>query len=311
MADSLVVAPTGFFWQAAVKPLNVRIYGEFQLPAKWDPALQSAVDMNEKDLLSWNDYLKAYKEGNWQTLVGSRSGVPALQPYCSQKYPFNNTSIPDQLRAASFLSELAEQDKTNTVPNLSILTLNSDHTNGTRPGSATPKAMVADNDLALGRVVEGISHSSAWATSLVLVVEDDAQDGVDHVDGHRTVALVIGPNVRRNAVDSNNYNQVSMVRTIQEIYKIPARTRYLAAARGMTSAFTTEKDLSPYQHIEPKQALDEPNPPLKALAGRRLWAARESLRMNFKDLDDAPQETLNRILWWDAMGYDTPYPARH
>jgi YVTN family beta-propeller protein len=310
MADSLVVAPTGFFWQSATKPLNVRIYGEFQLPAHWDAATQSAVDMDEKHVLAWNDYLKAYKEGNWQQYVGSRSGVPALQPYCSQKYPFNNTSIPDQLRAAEFLSELAEQERTNTVPNLNILTLNSDHTNGTRPGSPTPRAMVADNDLALGRVVEGISKSRAWANSLILVVEDDAQDGVDHVDGHRTIALAIGPSIRRNAVDSNNYNQVSMIRTIQEIFKIPARTRYLAAARAMTSAFTAEKDTSPYQHIEPKQALDEPNPPLKALAGRQLWAARESLKMNFRDLDDAPQETLNKILWWDAKGWDTAYPKR-
>jgi YVTN family beta-propeller protein len=309
MADSLVVAPTGFFWQAATKPLNVRIYGEFQLPAKWDADKQSAVDMNENGVLAWTDYLKAYKEGKWQELVGSRSGVPALQPYCSQRYPFSNTNIPDQLRAEGFLSELADQERTNTVPNLSILTLNSDHTNGTRAGSPSPKSMVADNDLALGRVVEGISKSKAWATSLILVVEDDAQDGVDHVDGHRTVAMAIGPFIKRNAVDSNNYNQVSMIRTIQEIFKIPARTRFLAAARPMTSMFTTEKDLSPYQHIVPPQPLDELNPPLKALSGRRLWAARESGRMNFKDLDDAPQETLNRILWWDAKGYDTPYPA--
>jgi YVTN family beta-propeller protein len=310
MADSLVVAPTGFFWQSATKPLNVRIYGEFQLPAKWDAATQSAVDMNEGAVKSWVEYLDAYKKGTWQAMVGSRSGVPALQPYCSQKYPWNNTSIPDQLRAEEFLSELADQERTNTVPNLSILTLNSDHTNGTKPGSPSPKSMVADNDLALGRVVEGISKSKAWANSVIFVVEDDAQDGVDHVDGHRTVALAIGPFIRRNAVDSNNYNQVSMIRTIQEIYKIPARTRYLAASRAMTSIFTGEKDLSPYQHIVPTQVLDEINPPLKALAGRRRWAARESEKMNFKDLDDAPQETLNRILWWDAKGYDVAYPGR-
>ena len=110
------------------------------------------------------------------------------------------------------------------MPNLNIMTLNSDHTNGTRPGSPTPRAMVADNDLALGRIVEGISKSRFWANSLILVVEDDAQDGVDHVDGHRTVALAIGPHIRRDAVDSNNYNQTSMVRTIQEIFGIPPRT---------------------------------------------------------------------------------------
>lgn len=309
MADSLVVAPTGFFWQSAVKPLNVRIFGEFQLPAHWDAATQSAVDMNETGVKTWGEYLEAYKAGTWQSLVGSHSGVPALQPYCSQKYPWSNTSIPDQLRAEEFLGEFADQERTNTVPNLTILTLNSDHTNGTRPGSATPKAMVADNDLALGRIVEGISKSKAWANSLILVVEDDAQDGVDHVDGHRTLALAIGPFIRRNVVDSNNYNQVSLIRTIQEIYKIPARTRYLAAARPMTSMFTAEKDLSPYQHIVPTQPIDEYNPPLKALAGRRLWAAQQSARMNFRDLDDAPQDTLNHILWWDAKGYDQPYPA--
>jgi hypothetical protein len=310
MADSLVVAPTGFFWQSAAKPLNVRIFGEFQLPARWDPATQSAVDMDEKDVLSWNDYLKVYRNGTWQDKVGSRSGVPALQPYSSQRYPHNSTSIPDQLRAAEFLRELGENEQHNTLPNLTILTLNSDHTNGTRPGSPTPRAMVADNDLALGRVVDGISKSKFWSKSLVLVVEDDAQDGVDHVDGHRTVALAIGPFIRRNVVDSNNYNQVSMIRTIQEIFKIPARTRYLAASRSMTSMFTAQADTSPYQHIVPKQDLEQANPPLKALAGRQLWAARESLKMNFRDLDDAPQETLNRVLWYDAKGWNTQFPAR-
>jgi hypothetical protein len=309
MADSLTVAPTGFFWQSAVKPLNVRIYGEFQLAAHWDPATQSAVDMDEKELLPWNEYLRLYKEGNWQDKVGARSGVPALAPYCSQRYAYNSTGIPDQLRAAEFLRELAEHEKFNTLPNLSIMTLACDHTNGTRPGSPTPRSMVADNDLAVGRIVEGISKSRFWSSSLILVVEDDAQDGVDHVDGHRTVALAIGPFIRRAAVDSNNYNQVSMVRTIQEIFKIPARTRYLAAARAMTSIFTAQADPAPYQSIVPTQPLDQMNPPLKALAGRQLWAARESQKMNFRDLDDAPQETLNRILWWDAKGYDTAYPT--
>jgi hypothetical protein len=197
------------------------------------------------------------------------------------------------------------------VPNLSILSLNSDHTSGTRPGGPTPRAMVADNDLALGRIVEGISKSRIWAHSLILVVEDDAQDGVDHVDGHRTIALAIGPFIRRNAVDSNNYNQVSLIRTIQEIFRIPARTRYLAAARPMTSIFTAEADPAAYEHLVPKPSLDESNPPLKALSGRRLWAARQSAAMNFRDLDDAPEDTLNRVLWWDAKGYDTPYPVRH
>ena len=131
---------------------------------------------------------------------------PRCSRTASQRYPNNSTSIPDQIRAEEFLRELAEHEKTGQLPHVNILTLNSDHTNGTRPGSPTPRAMVADNDLALGRIVEGISKSRFWSTSLILVVEDDAQDGVDHVDGHRTVALAIGPFIRRDAVDSNNYN---------------------------------------------------------------------------------------------------------
>jgi hypothetical protein len=141
-------------------------------------------------------------------------------------------------------------------------------------------------------------------------VEDDAQNGVDHVDGHRTVALAISPFIRRNAVDSNNYNHTSMIRTIQEILGVQPRTRALVSARPMRSIFTADRDLAPYQLLTPGVAIDEMNPPLKALQGRRLWAAQQSAAMNWKDIDDAPPATLNRILWWDAKGYDVPYPAR-
>ena len=194
------------------------------------------------------------------------------------------------------------------MPNVNIITLNNDHTNGTRPGSPTPRAMVADNDLALGRIVEGLSKSRFWANSLILVVEDDAQDGLDHVDGHRTVALAIGPHVRRNAVDSNHYNHTSMVRTIQEVFGIPPRTKFLKSARAMTSIFTAQADTSGYECLKPKVEVDEMNPPLKALDGRKLWAAKQSLAMNWNDPDDVPEDVLNRILWWDAKGYDRPYP---
>ena len=310
LADALVVAPTGFFWQNAPRPLDVRIYGEFQLAARWDPMTHQAQDMNERDALSWSEYWRLYKEGKWQDAVGARSGVPALAPFCSQRYPYSSLNIPDQIRAEEFLRELAEHEASGQLANLSILTLNQDHTNGTRPGVPTPRAMVADDDLALGRIVEGISKSRFWSTSLILVVEDDAQDGVDHVDGHRTVALAIGPFIRRNLVDSNNYNHTSMIRTIQEVFRISPRTRFLKAARPMTSIFTPQLDNAPYQHLVPKVAIDEMNPPLRALAGRRLWAARQSAAMNWNDLDDIPQDTLNRILWWDAKGYNTSYPAR-
>jgi YVTN family beta-propeller protein len=311
MSDALTVSPAGFFWQHAPRPLDVRIYGEFQLPARWDPATRNARDMNERDLLSWSEYWRLYKEGKWQTAVGSRSGVPALQKLCSMRYPNNSASIPDQIRAEEYLRELAEREKSGEMPNVNIITLNNDHTNGTRPGSPTPRAMVADNDLALGRVVEGLSKSRFWKDSLILVVEDDAQDGLDHVDGHRTVALAVGPHVRRGAVDSNHYNHTSMVRTIQDIFGIPPRTKFLKTARAMSSVFTAQADNSEYKCLTPKVAIDEMNAPLKALAGRKLWAAKQSLAMNWAEPDDVPQDVLNRILWWDAKGYDKAYPKLH
>lgn len=309
MSDALTIAPTGFFWQGALRPLDVRIHGEFCLPARWDPVKQSAVDMNVRELRNWSEYWRLYNEGKWQDAVGcSANGVPALAGLLNPRYPNNSTLIPDQIRAEEFLRELREREKSGVMPNINILTLNNDHTNGTRPGSPTPRAMVADNDLALGRIVEGISKSRFWRSSLILAVEDDAQDGLDHVDGHRTVALAIGPWIRRGVVDSNNYNHTSMVRTIQAIFGIPPRTRYLKSARAMTSVFTAGTDLAPYQCLKPQVALDEMNPPLKALAGRQLWAARQSLAMNWSEPDDIPEQTLNRILWWDCKGYNEQYP---
>ncbi len=309
MADALTVAPSGFFWQGAPKPPSVRIYGEFCLPARWDAATRSSVDMNERDDLPWSEYWRLYQQGRWQGAVGCTPGVPALKDLHDLRFPYSTTEMTDQIRAAAFLRALGEFEQADRMPNIMILDLESDHTNGTRPGSPTPRAMVADNDLALGRVVEGMSKSKFWATSLILVVEDDAQDGVDHVDGHRTVALAAGPYVRRGLVDSNFYSHLSMVRTIQDIFRVPPRTRFVKSARPMQTIFTTDARPEVYKAITPKQRLDEMNPSLKALSGRRLWAARESAAMNFKEADAAPSAVLNRILWWDAKGYDVAFPS--
>src|SRR5207245_1746027 len=176
------------------------------VPARWDPKTQSAVDMNEREMLPWSEYWSRYKQGNWQSAVAERSGVPALAKILSPRYPFNSTSIPDQIRTEEFLGELAEHEKTGVLPNLIVLTLTCDHTNGTRPGSPTPRAMVADNDLALGRIVEAVSRSRFWPKTCILVTEDDPQNGFDDVDGHRTVGLLISPYTPRRAVDSPCYN---------------------------------------------------------------------------------------------------------
>ena len=310
MADSLTVSPAGFFWQNTTKPLDVRIFGEFCLPAKWDPSTGLVKDINETDELKWTEYWRMYKERSWEGQVGCEAGVPALRSFMSPRFPHSSMAIPDQIRADEFLRELADREKAGVMPQISIMTLNSDHTVGTRPGWPSPRAMVADNDLALGRIVEGLSKSKFWPNTLVLVVEDDAQDGVDHVDGRRTVALAIGPHIRRGVVDSNFYTHTSMVRTIQDIFEIPSRTRFQKSARPMSSVFTAESKADAYQALTPKVALDELNKPVSGLSGQRLWAARQSLAMNFRDIDDVPKDVLNRILWWEAKGYDQPFPAR-
>jgi hypothetical protein len=309
MADALTVSPAGFFWQDARRPVDVGLHGPFSLPVTWDPATQRAVDINESQLLSWGEYWRLYKENKWRDAVGHRSGVPALQKYVAGRYPPSSMNIPDQIRADAWLEELAEREKTGQMPHLLIFTMTSDHAMGTRPGYPTPRAMVADNDLAMGRMVEGITKSRFWPNSLILITEDDAQDGIDSVDGRRTICLAIGPRVKRGgAVDSNHYNHSSLIRTIQDVYGIQPKVRYAASARAMNSLFVAKSDLTPYKALTPEVSLTEMNPPVRGLNGRQLWAARQSMGINPHEVDEFPAQVMNRILWWDAKGYETPFP---
>src|SRR5205085_7827269 len=135
------------------------------------------------------------------------------------------------------------------LPDLIILDLPQDHTAGTKPGYPTPRAMVADNDLAFGRVIEAITRSRFWPQSAIFVTEDDAQDGLDHVDGHRTVGFVISPYTRRSAVDSTFYTTINMYRTIEQILGLPPSNQFDLAADPMFPAFAAEPDYTPYQGL--------------------------------------------------------------
>lgn len=308
LADALTVSPAGFFWQGAPRPLDVRLYGAATEPATFDPTTQRVTDINEHDLMPWPVYWEKYKQGQWRAVVGSRPGVPALRPVTEQRFPTPTMNIPDAIRAEAWLEEMARHEQSGRFPNLSVITLTADHTMGTRPQFPTPRAMVADNDLAMGRIVESISKSRFWPRTLILVTEDDAQDGIDHVSGYRTIGLAIGPHVRRGVLDSTHYNHTSMIRTIQEIFRIPQRTRALAAARAMSTVFQRESRPEPYTAAAPEIPLDEMNPPLKALSGPALRAARQSLSFNSHEVDDVPHDVMNRILWGAAKGWYTPYP---
>jgi Phosphoesterase family len=193
------------------------------------------------------------------------------------------------------------------MPNLSYLFLPCDHTNGTVPGSPTPRAMVADNDLALGMVVDAISRSKFWGKTCIFVVEDDPQNGFDHIDPHRTVALVISPYTRRKFVDRTNYNQTGMVKTIELILGLPPMNQMDLSATAMRACFQDKADLTPYKLLPNKIPLDQMNPPSNKLKGEALKWAKKSMAMNFEREDEADEETLNRILWHSTRG-DVPYP---
>ena len=163
------------------------------------------------------------------------------------QFPSYDLGYPDVRRAERFLEELARFEREGEMPRLIILRLPNDHTSGTRPGAPTPLAMVADNDLALGMVIEGLSHSRFWPETAVFVVEDDAQNGPDHVDAHRTVALCISPYTRGRGTDSTMYSTSSMLRTIELILGLAPMSQFDAAARPMYRSFRAEPDATPYR----------------------------------------------------------------
>jgi len=309
MGDSLTVSPAGFFWQDQRKPITVRLLGPVSEPAEPGPDGLMR-DINETQMRKWTEYWNHYKAGTWRQVIGSRCVVPSLRPIFDEKFPPSSMKVPDQIRAEAFAERMDTWEKSGTTPNLTIVTMTSDHTEGRNPRAPRPRSMVADNDLALGKFVERITKSKVWAKSLILVVEDDAQDGVDHVSGRRTVALAIGPHIRRGALDSNYYSHINMVRTMQDIFGLQPRTRFLANARAMNSVFTKDANLDPYTAIVPNGKLDDMNPPATALRGREREAAIASAKMNWNDIDDVPSDVLNRILWGDAKGWNTPYPGR-
>jgi hypothetical protein len=198
-----------------------------------------------------------------------------------------------------------------SMPNLMLVQLPSNHTNGTDPAVSTPQAMVADNDYALGQIIEGLTKSKFWPKMAIFIVEDDAQNGVDHVDGHRTVALAVSPYTRRGQVDSTFYSTQSMVKTIELILGLPAMSLFDLIAEDMRAAFTSESTPTPYTAILPQISLFDENPAKQALRGEPRQAAIQSAKMHFEIPDAAPTERLNRILWHAVMGWNVPYPGAH
>jgi hypothetical protein len=223
------------------------------------------------------------------------------------RYAAAESRVPDNMRADVFLEEFAEYERNGNLPDYIQLLLYDDHTEGTSPGFPTPRAAVADNDLALGRIVEAISKSRYWKSSAIFVTEDDSQDGLDHVDGHRTVGLVISPYTRHGIVERNFYTIVNMFRTIEQILGLKPLNQYAAAAQPMFTTFTSKPDLAPYTARPNIIPLNEMNPSLAGLSGLQLELAQFSMSMDSSAPDSAPADTLNRAIWHSVKGFDTPY----
>jgi hypothetical protein len=295
--DPIAYAKNGFLWDYALRAAKtVRVFGEY------------AGSLNDgSDRLG---LLEKWKSGadftaHWKI----EAPLEPLNKILAPNYPPFSTAVPDMIRAQIFLKEFASWERAGRMPNLTIVQLPSNHTRGTTPGMSTPEAMVADNDLALGRIVEALSKSPFWKSMAIFVVEDDAQNGVDHVDGHRTVALVVSPYARRGEVDSTMYSHPSMVKTIELILGLPTMSLFDLIANPMGASFQEEPDFAGFVAEIPEQSLYAVNPQLKALRGPARKAAADSAKMRFDVPDAAPSGRLNRILWNAARGWQTAYPG--
>ena len=231
-----------------------------------------------------------------------RAKVKALEGHIDSGFRSYDLDYPDVKRAERFISEMKRFEKEGGMPQLSIVRLPNDHTYGTRVGKPTPTAMVAENDLALGMLVEAVTKSKFWKETAIFVVEDDAQNGSDHVDAHRTVAFVISPYTQSGKVDSTMYSTAGMLRTMELILGLKPMSQFDAAARPMYNAFVSKPSFEGYQHVVPKTDM-------KAINKKTAWGAKLSEKFNLATEDAADDLLFNEVIWRSVRGPNSPMPA--
>ena len=302
-SDPLAYSSGGFIWDAAAaRGKSVAVFGEFA-PEMRDTAASRV------------RYLAAYQERHgslaFTNAFHATSPIPSLDRVLARDFPTWTLTVPDVVRSEIFRQHLKEWEAAGKMPNLVIVQLPSNHTNGTGAGWCSPKACVADNDLALGQIVDAVSHTAFWSSTAILVVEDDAQGWVDHVDGLRSVALAISPYTRKGSGDSTFYNHPSLLKTIELMLGLPSLSRFDLVASDLGHAFIgpdEKPDVTPYAAVVPAQSIYEQNPRVTGLTGAQRAGALASARMRFDIPDAAPADKLNQILWHDARGWAVPYP---
>jgi YVTN family beta-propeller protein len=296
--DPLTFSSSGFIWDhVLMHGLTFRNYGEmdYTKPVPEDTTFE--------------EVFQDYRNGTGKVAFKHSVGIERLRHYTAPSYPGWNLKITDNQRIDQFLQEFRKQEQTGDWPNLVLVYLPQDHTSGTKPDFPTPRAHLADNDLALGRLVEAISNSRYWPKTCIFVVEDDPQDGFDHVDGHRSICLVVSPYTRRKKVISEFYNQTSVLHTMEQILGLPPMNQMDALAPIMTGCFVDTPDLAPYHTLPARVALNEVNKKVSLLQREDQWWATRSQQLDFGSADQADEDSLNRILWSAARGGQAPYPA--
>ena len=301
-SDALAYSPAGFIWDNALAHgKTVHDFGEFTTTTKrWkNPSQKGKIGFAE----SWQDFTS----GANAIAYTCEPDIEALRPFMEKDWSSWDLAVPDVIRAAKFRQRLKEFEQRDNLPALTIFWLPNDHTEGTKPGTPTPAAMVADNDLALGQIIEAVSRSKFWKDTCILIIEDDPQAGWDHVSGYRTTAYVVSAYTKRHAVISTQYNQTSLVRTMELMLGLPPMNQFDATATPMFDCFTNTPDFSAFAAVTNTTPLDELNPaPKKISDAQRRKDALVSARLPLDQPDQCPEDVLNRILWRATMS--TPYP---
>jgi YVTN family beta-propeller protein len=329
--DALAYQNKGFlFSEAAAAGLAVKLYGEY---VENDTFLQPSGSTKEP---SWSQFyadsqcfeggpgcaspgVAGEKTLYYQNTVQAESSVPAVYNHLIKNFPQFDLGIPDQFRVDLWLQDFQSDVKAGTVPGLSILWIMCDHTGG----PPNPQAEEADNDLAVGRIIDYISHSNVWSTSAIFIEEDDSQNGVDHVDGHRSPGYIVSPyTVQGGPTQNTYYTQVNMTRTMEQILGLPPMNQFDLVASPMTTAFVKgappAANFKPWTHVPNQVPLtdgvtasaDTPaNPKIKALRAAWLQKKTQIFAGKLTKPDSEDPDTVNHLNWYLSTGFTRPYPG--
>jgi YVTN family beta-propeller protein len=303
--DALAYAPSGFIWDNALrKGISIWNFGEFMMPeCCWADPRRSSVP-------AWSDFWEEYNHGGGRVAIGCTPGIETIAPFSPADYVGWRLEVPDVWRARRIVRQVEDWDREGRMPQLILICLPNDHTAGTDEDFPKPEACAADNDLAFGRIVEAFSRSRFWPETVIFGIEDDPQNGWDHVSGYRTTAYCVSPYTKRGEVVRTQYNTTSILRTIEQILGLPPMNQFDATAVPMFDCFTKKPDLRPFSAVPNRVPLDEMNPAPKTIADALLRGNAEiSAGLDFAKIDACPEDVLNRILWHAVKGSAAPYPS--